>query len=85
MIPIFSIESIGGDEVAVHEIVENMFIYIDKWVGKGFKLHKITRHMLQLFAGKPGSRAWKQHITQNSCRFGVGSEAVREALAKVPG
>ncbi|MEM9922533.1 MAG: tRNA dihydrouridine(20/20a) synthase DusA [Cyanobacteria bacterium P01_D01_bin.50] len=68
-----------------HEIVENMFDYIDKWAAKGLKLNKITRHMLQLFAGIPGSRAWKQHITENSCRFGVGSEVVQEALAKVPG
>ena len=68
-----------------HEVVENMYDYIDKWAAKGLKLNKITRHMLQLFAGKPGSRAWKQHITENSCRLGVGSEVVREALAKVPG
>ncbi len=67
-----------------HEVVQNMYDYIDKWAAKGLKLNKITRHMLQLFAGKPGSRAWKQHITENSCRFGVGSEVVREALAKVP-
>jgi tRNA-dihydrouridine synthase A len=67
-----------------HEVAKNMYNYIDKWAAKGLKLNKITRHMLQLFAGKPGSRAWKQHITENSCRFGVGSEVVREALAKVP-
>ena len=67
------------------EVVENMYYYIDKWAAKGLKLNKITRHMLQLFAGKPGSRAWKQHITEYSCYFGVGSEVLREALAKVPG
>ena len=67
-----------------HEVVENMYDYIDKWATKGLKLNKITRHMLQLFSGKPGSRAWKQHITENSCYFGVGSEVVREALGKVP-
>ncbi|MBF2014373.1 MAG: tRNA dihydrouridine(20/20a) synthase DusA [Rivularia sp. T60_A2020_040] len=70
--------------VTRHQVVENMFDYIDKWVAKGFKLNKITRHMLQLFTGKPGSRAWKQYITENSSRFGVGSEVVREALTKVP-
>ncbi|MEB3218088.1 MAG: tRNA dihydrouridine(20/20a) synthase DusA [Nostocales cyanobacterium 94392] len=67
-----------------HQVVENMFDYIDKWVAKGSKLNKITRHMLQIFNGKPGSRAWKQYITENSSRFGVGSIVVREALAKVP-
>ena len=67
-----------------HEVVENMYDYIDKWAAKGLKLNKITRHMLQLFTGIPGSRAWKQHITENSCRLGIGSEVVREALGKVP-
>lgn len=67
-----------------HQVVEAMFSYIDHWVAKGLKLNKITRHMLQLFAGQPGSRAWKRHITENSCLVGVGSEVVREALAKIP-
>ncbi|NEO48651.1 MAG: tRNA dihydrouridine(20/20a) synthase DusA [Moorea sp. SIO4A3] len=67
-----------------HQVVEAMFSYIDQWVAKGFKLNKITRHMLQLFAGQPGSRAWKRHLTENSCLVGVGSDVVREALAKIP-
>lgn len=67
-----------------HQVVEAMFPYIDQWVAKGLKLNKITRHMLQLFAGQPGSRAWKRHITENSCLVGVGSDVVREALAKIP-
>ncbi|WP_293104877.1 tRNA dihydrouridine(20/20a) synthase DusA [Moorena sp. SIOASIH] len=67
-----------------HQVVEAMFSYIDHWVAKGLKLNKITRHMLQLFAGQPGSRAWKRHLTENSCLVGVGSDVVREALAKIP-
>ncbi|HBL10085.1 MAG TPA: tRNA dihydrouridine(20/20a) synthase DusA [Cyanobacteria bacterium UBA11162] len=67
-----------------HQVIEAMLPYIDHWVGKGLKLNKITRHMLQLFTGKPGSRVWKQYLTEKSCSFGAGSEVVREALAKVP-
>lgn len=67
-----------------HEVAEAMFSYIDFWVAKGLKLNKITRHMLQLFAGQPGSRVWKRHLTENSCRFGVDSVVVREALAQIP-
>jgi tRNA-dihydrouridine synthase A len=63
-----------------HEVVEAMFPYIDYWLGKGFKLNKITRHMLQLFSGQPGSRVWKQVITQNSCIPGNGLEVLRNAL-----
>ncbi|NET62673.1 MAG: tRNA dihydrouridine(20/20a) synthase DusA [Symploca sp. SIO2E6] len=67
-----------------HQIAEAMFSYIDYWTTKGLKLNKITRHLLQLFTGQPGSRAWKRHLTEYSCCPGAGSEVVREALAKVP-
>jgi tRNA-dihydrouridine synthase A len=66
-----------------HEVVEAMLPYIDEWVAKGFKLNKITRHMLQLYTGQPGSRAWKRLLTENSHLLGAGSEVVREALAHV--
>lgn len=29
-----------------------------------FKLHHVTRHLLQLFAGQPGARAWKQALSR---------------------
>ncbi|BAZ38123.1 hypothetical protein NIES4101_40580 [Calothrix sp. NIES-4101] len=67
-----------------HQAAEAMFPYIDKWVEKGLKLNKITRHMLQLFAGQPGTRAWKQHITEYSCRPGADAKVVAQALALVP-
>ena len=67
-----------------HEVAQAMCAYIDEWVAKGLKLNKITRHILQLFAGQPGSRVWKRYLTENSCIPGAGSEVVREALAKVP-
>lgn len=67
-----------------HEVAEAMCSYIDGWVSKGIKLNKITRHMLQLFAGQPGSRAWKRLLTEKSCLPGAGSEVVRQALAQVP-
>ena len=78
-------EIYGDDETPPtrHEVVEAMLPYIDRWVAKGLKLNKITRHMLQLFAGQPGSRVWKRLLTENSSRLGAGSEVVCEALANV--
>ncbi|MGA7935447.1 MAG: tRNA dihydrouridine(20/20a) synthase DusA [Kovacikia sp.] len=67
-----------------HQVAEAMLPYIDFWVAKGLKLNKITRHMLQLFAGKPGSRIWKRMLTEHSCHFGAGTEVVQEALRQVP-
>ncbi|MGK7890243.1 MAG: tRNA dihydrouridine(20/20a) synthase DusA [Leptolyngbyaceae cyanobacterium] len=66
-----------------HRVVEQMLPYIEYWTQRGLKLHKITRHMLQLFHHQPGSRAWKRHLTENSCKAGAGIEVVREALCLV--
>ena len=67
------------------QVVEAMLPYIETWLGQGLKLNKITRHMLMLFAGQPGSRLWKQHLTEQSCRPGAGLEVVSQALAVVNG
>ena len=66
-----------------HAVAAAMLPYIDFWVAKGLKLHKISRHMLQLFSGQPGSRAWKRHLTEQSSCPGAGSDVIRNALAKI--
>ncbi|MEO1068761.1 MAG: tRNA dihydrouridine(20/20a) synthase DusA [Cyanobacteria bacterium J06638_6] len=63
------------------QVVEAMLPYIELWVTQGLKLNKITRHMLMLFAGQPGSRLWKQILTTESSRAGAGIEVVQRALA----
>ncbi len=76
-----------GDESPIRsrvEVAEAMIPYIDQWTAKGLRLHKITRHMLQLFHGQSGSRIWKRIITEKSCLAGAGSEVIREAIAYLP-
>ena len=65
------------------EIVESMLPYIDYWTSKGVRLNSITRHMLQLFAEQPGTKAWKRYITENACKSGANSLVVSGALNKV--
>lgn len=67
-----------------HKVARAMLPYIDHWVGKGLKLNKITRHMLQLFTGKPGSRYWKRQLTELSCKPRAGAEVVANTLEKIP-
>ncbi|MBO9997417.1 MAG: tRNA dihydrouridine(20/20a) synthase DusA [Cyanobacteria bacterium SID2] len=64
-----------------HQVVEQMLGYCDRWVAHGYKLHVITRHMLQLFAGQPGTKAWKRHLSENAHLPGAGAEVLEQALA----
>lgn len=65
------------------QVVEAMLPYIDHWTSRGLKLNKITRHMLMLFAGQPGSRHWKRLLTEAACKPGSGVDAVQRALQAV--
>jgi tRNA-dihydrouridine synthase A len=68
-----------------HQVVEAMLPYIDYWTTRrDRRLYGLIRHMLQLFAGQPGSRIWKRLLTEKSSQPGAGSEVVRAALAQVP-
>ncbi|WP_404783788.1 tRNA dihydrouridine(20/20a) synthase DusA [Altericista sp. CCNU0014] len=77
---------IYGEEAEVlkpEAIVDAMLPYIARWTEQGLKLHKISRHMLQLFAGQPGSRQWKRYLTERSSEVGAGVEVVQLALSQV--
>lgn len=65
-------------------IVERMLPYIETELSQGERLGRITRHMLGLFTGQPGARAWRRHISENSFKDGAGTEVLRQALEKMP-
>lgn len=65
-------------------VVEAMLPYIDYWIGKGLKLNAISRHMLELFAGQAGTKAWKRHISENAHLPGADSKVISAALERVP-
>jgi tRNA-dihydrouridine synthase A len=65
------------------QIVTKMLPYIDNWVRNGGRLNSITRHMLQLFHGQPGSRNWRRIITEQSVLPGAGTAVIDRALAAV--
>jgi len=65
------------------EAVEAYRPYIETRLDQGVKLHAITRHMLGLFAGRPGARKWRQILSGRANRPGAGWEVVEAALEAV--
>ena len=63
------------------QIVHQMLPYIEAHMISGGKLNQITRHMLGMFASKPGARAWRRVLSERG-HLG-GSELVLEALSHV--
>ncbi|MHA1537275.1 MAG: tRNA dihydrouridine(20/20a) synthase DusA [Alphaproteobacteria bacterium] len=61
------------------EILARHLPYIAERLEQGVYLAHITRHMLGLYSGIPGARAWRRHLSENACRPGAGLAVVEDA------
>lgn len=76
------IYGVGVDSDPV-EVVHQMLPYIEAHLVQGGKLNQVTRHMLGLFAGKPGARNWRRYLSENATKPGAGPETVLTAVQHV--
>lgn len=72
-------QDIGPERRA--QVAEAMIPYVERQLASGERLHRLTRHMIHLYAGIPGARAWRRHLSTHGSRPGVGAEVVAQALA----
>jgi tRNA-dihydrouridine synthase A len=57
-----------------------MIPYIEGHVARGGKVHHVTRHMLNLFRGRPGARAWRRALTEGAVRHPGDARVIERAL-----
>ncbi|MCF3596057.1 tRNA dihydrouridine(20/20a) synthase DusA [Rhodobacteraceae bacterium LMO-12] len=79
---IFGIKTPPADPV---EVARKMLPYIEAHLAQGGKLAQVTRHMLGLFSGRPGARAWRRVLSEGAHRNGAGPELVEAALEQITG
>lgn len=73
----------AGRSVSAEEVVREMLPYIERHLSAGGRVHQITRHMLGLFSGRPGARAWRRVLSEGASKPGAGVDLVEQALAQV--
>jgi len=54
--------------------------YVERELARGVPLNAMTKHMLNLFNGRPGARLFRRHLSENATRRGAGIEVLHEAL-----
>ena len=64
-------------------VVDAMRPYIDAHLAAGGRLHQITRHMLGLFAGRPGARGWRRVLSEGTSKPGAGLGLIDAALGEL--
>ena len=73
-----------GKPLSRWDVALAMQDYADKQAELGVPIKSITRHILGLFNGLPGARAWRRFISENAPRAALGDQVIRQALAFAP-
>ena len=67
-----------------HDAVRAHLPYIEAMLARGERLHHLTRPMLLLFAGQPGGKRWRRHLSEHGHAPDSGLQVLLDALALVP-
>jgi tRNA-dihydrouridine synthase A len=65
------------------EVAERTIAYAARMRGRGVPLRAIVRHVLGLYHGRPGARAWRRTLSDSRLLAGADEGLLREALDAV--
>jgi tRNA-dihydrouridine synthase A len=65
------------------EVVEALVPYVEDQLAHGVHLRAITRHILGLYHGAPGARAWRRMLSDAALLKSAGPELLLDALREV--
>ncbi len=65
------------------EAIEAYEPYVAARLAEGVRLHAMTRHMLGLFTGRPGARAYRRHLATEAVKPSADLQTLRDAVAHV--
>ncbi|WP_413204186.1 tRNA dihydrouridine(20/20a) synthase DusA [Rhodospirillum sp. A1_3_36] len=67
-----------------HDVARALAPYLEDLLARGEPIKRLTRHVLGLFHGLPGARAWRRHLGEQAPRPGATVQVLLDALALVP-
>jgi len=73
----------GAAPVDVDDAVEAYAEHVARQLAQGARLHALVKPMLGLYAGRPGARLFRRHLSEHAVRDGAGIGVLREALSFV--
>ena len=62
------------------DVILALLPYVEIQLRQGVRLHSISRHLLGLFHGVDGARAWRRHLSENASKPGADAQVLLDAL-----
>ncbi|MDA0369061.1 MAG: tRNA dihydrouridine(20/20a) synthase DusA [Proteobacteria bacterium] len=67
------------EDADIPAAIEAFLPYVERELANGVRLNNLARHLIGLFQGVSGARAWRRYLAENATRRGAGSSVIREA------
>ena len=67
-----------------HEVIDAFMPYLERRFADGVHPKHVLRHVLGLFQGRPGARAFRRYLSTHAHRDGTTPSVLLEALRHVP-
>lgn len=76
----------GGETPALsrHQVLDSYLPYMEAQLVAGTRLNAMARHIIGLFHGMPGARAFRRYLSENMHKDGAGLDVITQAAALVP-
>ena len=65
------------------QVVREFLPYLDKQMQLGGSFQNISKHLLGIFQGLPGARAWRRHISESAHKSGASIALIEQAMERV--
>ena len=65
------------------DVLEKYINYMQLQMAEGINLKSMSRHLLGLFTGEAGAKAWRRHISENAHKEGAGIEIIEKAASYI--
>jgi len=75
--------NVADEMLSRKQVLQQYFPYIEDQIKQGSHLKHMSRHLLGLFQGQVGAKAWRRHISENAHKEGAGVELLQEAMEMV--
>jgi len=66
-----------------HEVLEAYIEYMQRQMSQGAYLKHMSRHILGLFTGMAGAKAWRRHISENAHKEDADINVIKKAASFV--
>ena len=63
------------------DVLESYKEYMQQQMSEGVYLKSMSRHLLGLFTGEAGAKAWRRYISENAHKEGAGIEIIETAAS----